>query len=114
MTADSGEYPKSDGDIYYGKDANIAFYQGFLSATLNFAAVSVTTSDTVIKAANASRKSILLCNNGAATAYIGTTGVAVATGFPLESGRYLYLVDASAVDGITSAGTADIRYWEVE
>jgi len=46
--ADEGEYPKTDGDVYYGKDANMSYYQAALAETMNQASVNITSADTTI------------------------------------------------------------------
>ena len=112
--ANEGYYPKTDRDVFYGKDANIAYYDGLLSDTLNYANVSVTTAATLIKASNSSRKSILIFNNGSAILYVGITGVTASTGYEVLADHAIYLVVTDAVYGITSAGTSDVRYIEVE
>jgi len=110
----SGEYPKADGEVYYGKDTNMAYYQGALAGTLNHASVDISTSAEVIKAANSSRKSILIYNNGSAVIYIGLSGVTTGTGWKLNSGDSLFLYNQEDIYGITSSGTADIRYLEAQ
>lgn len=109
-----GEYPKEDGDVLYGKEANMAYYNGAFGNTLNYSNVSITTSATVIKASNSNRKSILIYNNDTTSIFIGDSGVTINDGFELAPLESIYLVDTEAFYGIVSAGTADIRYLEVE
>jgi len=114
MTVD-GVFPKVDGDIMYGRDANMAYFQAVLSDTLNHASVNIADSATEIKAVNTSRKCILLKNNGSVTVYIGEDNtVTTLTGYPLEAGESIYIYDTEAVYGITASGTGDIRYLEVQ
>lgn len=107
-----GQYPKSDGDIFYAKDANMAYYQAALASTIVNGGVNATTSATLIKASNSSRKGILLKNHSGSTVYIGLSGVTVATGRKIEIGRSIYLNNKEAIYGITSSGTGDVRYLE--
>lgn len=110
-----GVYPKSDGEIYYGLDANMAYYQSAYGTVLNHASVDVNNSATLIKASNTARKCILIKNNGTSTLYIGTTNaVTIADGYPIEASESIYFYFKDAVYGITASATIDIRYMEVE
>jgi len=114
--ANEGEYPKVDGDIFYGKDANIAYYGELNSATMNYGAVTVlTASVTTIKAANTNRKVILIRNNGSENVYIGgTSGVSTASAYTIPVGENIKLFTQATIYGITTTNTVDVRYLEVE
>ena len=114
MAANQGEYPKADGDIYYGQDANMSFYQGALSDLINYGNIDVLATATLIKAANPLRKSILIRNNGYQNIYVGAAGVTPATGKKIPSGETRYILDKDAIYGITDSGTVDTRYLEVQ
>jgi len=77
--------------------------------------VSVTTAATLILTANSNRKVAKLLNNGVKTVYLDkTSGVSVATGYPLVPGAEL--TDESSTDawyGITSSGSSDVRTLEM-
>lgn len=110
--ANSGEYPKANGDIYYAPDANMAYYQGAMAATLNHGAVTVGTGAITIKAANTSRKSILIRNNGSTNVFIGPSGVTATNGYKMTPGKCLYLVDVEIIYGISDSGSNSVRYLE--
>ena len=113
--ADEGEFPKADAEKLYGKDANMNYYQGAFGSTLNHESEDVSTTAVEVVAANASRKSILIQNNGTVTCYLGIdNSVTDATGFPLEVSESVMFYNQDAIWGITTALTADIRYMEVE
>lgn len=113
--ANEGQYPKANGDIYYGKDANIAFYGELNSGTMNYGAVTVGTTATVIKAANSSRKTILIRNNGDATIWIGDSGVTISDGKALEPSKSIKLYTQDAIYGIADTSSVDdARYLEVQ
>lgn len=112
--ADEGEYPKTDGDVYYGKDANMSYYQAALAETMNQASVNITSADTTILAANSSRKGLILYNNGSNTIFIGKTGVTSSTGYPLYADDTLFLLNKEEIHGITASTTEDLRYIEVQ
>lgn len=77
--------------------------------------VSVTTSSTLVLAANANRKMATIYNVGPATAYLkAATGAVAATDKPLPAGAEF--VDDNSLSiwhAITASGTADIRVMEV-
>lgn len=85
--------------------------------------VTVTTSATLIAAANPKRQELIITNNSISTdIYIGQdANVTTANGLPLyanqtrersrNGGTYGWL---GPVYGICASGTADIRYWESE
>jgi len=110
-----GIFPKADGDVWYGTDANRAYYQGNFCTTMNYASVNVTSTATVIKAANSDRKRILIKNNGDTTLYLGIDNtITTGSGYALEGGDSIEMHNRSAVYGITGSETEDIRYLEVE
>ena len=110
----SGTYPKVDGDILYAKDVNMAFYEGTLASALNYASITATSTATVVKALNTSRKSLLVLNNGSSTAYIGLSGVTTSTGYKLNTGDSYLFYTTEAVYAITASTSTDIRYLEAE
>jgi len=113
--AASGFFPKINGDIFYGPDANASYYQGALSSTLNYSNINVATSATLIKAANSGRKSMLIFNNSDTVIYVGAAGVTITDGFEIGLNESFYYEDPEAIYGVHGdAGTKDIRYWEVE
>ena len=113
--ANSGEYPKADGDVYYGKDANMSYFNATLTSTLNYGNISVGTTATLIKATNSSRKSILIRNNGSATLYIGgNNAVTTSNGHGVIAGQSIYVKDQDEIYGIVASGTLDVRYLETE
>jgi hypothetical protein len=83
----------------------------------NYAAVSLTSSASLIVVANNQRKGILIVNNGAGTAYFGMdVNVTTSNGLPITANGSLNLTglyDAwrGNIYGI-SASTSDIRFWE--
>lgn len=111
-----GIYPKSDGEIYYGRDANMAYYQAAFGTIMNHASVNVTNTATTILAANTNRQAMIIKNNGTATVYISfNAGLTISDGYPLQAGESIYLMTkALTLYGITSATTEDVRYLEVQ
>jgi len=110
-----GVFPKSDGEVYFGKDANINYYQGAMAGTLNHASVDMADTEVLIIAANANRKTLIIFNNGTSTVYIGLTGLADTDGFPLAGQESVLLYNQEAMYGICSSGeTSDIRYLEAQ
>lgn len=79
-------------------------------------AVSVGASATLIAAAAASRKGLVVANNGSATVYLGLSGVTTAAGLPLVAGeKAVFSADfvfAGALYGIAASGTCDVRVWQ--
>ena len=83
--------------------------------------VNVTTTATLIVPSNAKRISIIVENEGASEVFIGSDStVTAANGVKLaEDGTFCEDAGGTRVYkgdiyGITSAGTADVRYWERE
>jgi hypothetical protein len=84
-----------------------------MAATLNHGAVSVTTSETTIRAANAARASLLVQNLGSVEIYIGKTGVTTANGIKIAAGDSFGNIQfTGGVVGRAISGTCDVRYWE--
>lgn len=111
----TGVYPKTDGEIYYGKDANMAYFQASLGTSNLISSINVSNISTLIILANASRKSILLKNAGTSTIYIGkTNAVTTSTGFPINAGESYYFYTKEAIYGITASTTEDVRFIEVQ
>ncbi|GAC1397699.1 MAG: hypothetical protein NVSMB60_08010 [Mycobacterium sp.] len=78
-------------------------------------AVSVTTTATLLIAANTARKVLMFTNNGTQTIYYGgTSGVTTTIGLPLVAGATLIDGDSSGTwYAIVTAGTADVRVQEI-
>jgi len=113
--ATEGEFPKTDGDVFYGKDSNMSYYNAALTGTMNYGNITVTTSATLIKATNASRKSIVIRNYGSAALFIGgNNSVTTANGFEVPASQSIYIKDTDEVYGIVASGTLDVRYLETE
>ncbi len=106
-------YPKSDGDIYFGSEANQANY-GRSGTTHSYGAVSVGTSATSINAASSTRVGIIIANAGSTTIYLGASGVTTADGYPLFAGKSIYFTTQDQIYGIVASGTESARYLEVE
>jgi len=113
MVASSGEFKKTDGETFSGADANMAYYDGALSSSVNTAAVLVGTSSTLLLATNTDRKSALLKNNSSEEMYIGVSGVTIATGKNLSPGKCLYIRNKDGIYGVCTATGEDLRYMEV-
>ena len=115
MTA--GKYPKSDGEVFWARDANMAYYQGAFASVLNYAAVSVATTATIIVSANSNRKSVLIRNNSSQDIFIGDDTVTTSNGLRLKPNHSIYLNGNGMTDvvyGIVASSTADTRYLEAE
>lgn len=113
-----GEFPKLNGDIFYGKDANIVRYDGYNSDTITYDGIDIGSLSTSIISSNALRKSIIIKNNGSSVIYIGDSGVTNTDGYkvlPKES-LYLHTKDAiyAAADSSIGSGTNNTRYIEVQ
>lgn len=80
-------------------------------------AVSVTSSATLLRAANANRKALLIYNNGVADMYIGLADVTAASGIPVKAGGYITIIPPfitpQAIYGRTASVTVDVRVWEI-
>jgi len=109
-----GTFPKEDGNILYGVDANIGYYQELNSATMNYGVVVVATSATVIKAANSLRKVILIKNNSTEDMYIGASGVTTSNGQLLKPDQSIRLYTQDSIYAISTAEATDARYLEVQ
>jgi len=113
--ADEGKFPKINGDIYYADDANITFYQELNSGTMNYGAVTISTSATTIKASNGDRKRILIRNNHVSESlYIGDSGVTTSDGKEISPGQSIVLFTQDTIYGIADSSLDDVRYLEVE
>ena len=110
----AGEFPKTDGDVFYSKDANIIHYNSLNSNVMNYASIDVGSDATLIKAANVARKIIFIRNNGSQTIYMGDSGVAVGSGYELEPGKNREFYTKDDIYGIVNAGSNNVRYLEVE
>ena len=83
--------------------------------------VNVTSTATLIIAANAKRQELIITNNSTTPdAFIGMdSSVTTANGLPLYAGQTRersrgFAIWLGDIYGITASGTADIRVWETE
>tara|TARA_R110000782_G_scaffold263592_1_gene356304 strand:- start:1855 stop:2424 length:570 start_codon:yes stop_codon:yes gene_type:complete len=77
----------------------------------DYGTVSVTTSATLIRAANIERSSCLVVNVGANDMHIGTdSSVTAANGIPVLSGQSLTFTVETTIYGISTGGANDVRY----
>ncbi len=85
-----------------------------MAATLNTGAVTVTSTATLIKAANTARQAMVIQNLGpSADIYVGTATVTVATGLRIAVNDALDgIVFTGAIYGITASGSSDVRFFE--
>lgn len=111
--ASEGKFPKADGDIYYGKDANMTYYNAALSTTGSYNGVTISSSITSIVSSAATRKKILIRNVGDYTVYIGDNTVTATTGTPLDSNVCIVLNTDDAIYGIATGSDTSVRYLEV-
>jgi len=113
--AATGEYPKANGDVLYGEDVNMGYYQSALGSTLNNGQVTVAATATQIIATNTSRRSLLIKNHGTTVMYVGGANtVTTSNGFRLNGGQSIYFRDQDEVFGIVAAGTETAGYLESE
>lgn len=83
-----------------------------IDGALNYAAVTVSTTATAIRAQNTGRHRIVIYNNGTKPVYLGDdTSVTTANGFPVPVGQAFLMEHYGAVYGIASVD-CDVRYWE--
>lgn len=83
---------------------------GATGGSIDRGSVSVSTSATEIVAANSSRKSVILQNNGGGNVYLGNSSV-TASGFYLASGQSITLdKTTAAIYGIVSTGSCSVSY----
>lgn len=76
--------------------------------------VDDTAGGTAIVAADDDLKSFIIYNNGAATIYLGPSGVTAATGLPLTAGSSFRGSNINiALYGITSAGSSNVRVMKI-
>lgn len=94
---------------------------GILDATgagFAYGAISVGTSATAIPTANmGNRKAIIVRNNSnSVKVFVGDSNVTTGTGFPLLPSESMPfdLSSGANIYGIVSAGTAEVRYLEVD
>ena len=106
------DYPKLDGNIYYGSEANQGVY-GRKGATTTYGTISVANVATSIKAANTGRVTLIVYNNGTQTLYLGDASVTIADGYALKINEYKAIEGTEQIYGIVAATTADLRYIEV-
>ncbi len=108
------------GDTTYGMWVNIKAIPsvGVYTTTSSTIATNQVTVDTtaggiVIKASNASRKSIIIRNQGLVDMYIGPTGVTSSNGLLIKAGESITLDrNTAAIYGITAATSTTAGYLE--
>jgi len=84
-----------------------------LSSSITTSQVTVTNVATLIKAANTSRLSLGIRNQGSVDVYIGSSGVTTSTGIVLKSNNTLFLDNnTAAVYGITVSSTTTVGWVE--
>lgn len=85
------------------------------SSVLAHSQISVGTIATLIVAANASRKGLIIRNNSPRNVFLGGVGVTIASGYNLEPGAEFQLTDlvtTAEIYGIVSLSTATVSYLE--
>lgn len=81
--------------------------------TIATGVVAVGTGATLIRAANSSRQSLTVQNDGGADVFIGAAAVALATGLRLTPGAIMAIdKTTAAIYGIVAAGSINVRYLE--
>jgi len=108
----TGIFPKIDGDIFYGQDANLCYF-GVYGNNVNYGNKTVTGVAIQILASNTNRVTMLIYNNSATDIYIGTSGVTTSNGYKILSGDTYVYNDNDAIYAIASGGSNDLRYFEV-
>lgn len=84
------------------------------SANGNYGEITVTTTSTLISAANATRHTIAIKNIGAEILYVSNSATATLNGFPVGPQGTLEIEGYfGAITGITPSGTTMARYIEV-
>lgn len=83
-----------------------------VGTTLNVNQISVGTAATAIVQANTNRTQLVVTNIGAATVFLGGSGVTTATGQALLANATITLPTSAAVYGIVAAGTVAVTYAE--
>lgn len=108
---DTTVYDGTNNAVKFSLAADLTTNSGSLSTV---AQVSVGTSSTLILAANTSRKSMAITNQGASTIFLGNTGVTTSTGFALAAGATLSDVTTTvAWYGVVASGTVTAGVIEV-
>ncbi len=88
----------------------VTLVTGDLASSITPAQVTVTTSATLIKAADASRKSVTVQNVGSADVFLGGSGVATGDGYKLAAGSaFTFSGTSAAIYGIVASGTCDVH-----
>lgn len=89
--------------------------QNFSAApgTLVGGKIGVTGTAAEIVAFNPGRVSVLLHNLGGSVVYVGGPEVTTANGYPVPGGSWVELATTSAVHGVASSGTLDVRFLEL-
>ena len=86
---------------------------GDLASSFTAANVTIGTSAGLVAAANGTRKSLTVYNNGSAVIYLGGSGVTTAAGLPLAVGQGItFDGNTAAVYGISGSAGQDVRYFE--
>ncbi len=77
--------------------------------------VTVTNTATLLIAANAARRGLVITNTGDQTVYLGGSGVLTTTGYPLGQGLSIYLLPAvttAALYGVVAADSEVVGVME--
>lgn len=79
---------------------------------LAYGNVSVTTTATAIRVANADRVSLRIFNAGSADLFIGNSAVTTANGMKIPAGQFMDLTVTDTIYGRVAAATNDVRWLE--
>jgi len=91
----------------------VFFTEAVAGATLTAGQVSVANTATQIVAANTSRYSIVIRNNGTATVFLGPANtVTTANGHTLGAGETITFSTSSAIYGIVATGTNAVSFMQ--
>lgn len=81
------------------------------ASTIATGQVALSTSATLVLAANAARRSVALINNDASiTMYVGASGVTSATGAIIKPGQSPSIDSTAAIYAVAASGTPTISY----
>tara|TARA_R100001244_G_C5162805_1_gene131148 strand:+ start:1318 stop:1659 length:342 start_codon:yes stop_codon:yes gene_type:complete len=101
------EFPKTDGDVYFGYDVNRAGWNVFTAfEQTTLAVTSVTGSVSFAQEMD----TILIKNTGSTTCFINLDSAATTSDYTLYAGGTLSIdTNVTAVHAITASGTTDIN-----
>ena len=84
-----------------------------IESSVRNAAVSVTSTATLVAPGTTTRSSLVMVNNGSVTVFVGAASVTTATGTPVAAGASISLSNFNgALYGIVASGTCDVRTLE--